>query len=1146
MRPSLTGVVVLALLAAACGRSGSGARTAEMGGFRAAGVGAGADPTVHPARLLPEVVDEPTTYGSEAGGGTRAITAGLRVVTSPKGAIVAAEDRLPHAPQSTLALPDRLGGGFLFLVGTTLWRADRWLGPVKPIFTSPQPVQAIVPGLDRVYVRAQNAVLAIDGRNGHVLDLGPWPASPHVASYAAADGWRAAAVTDLRGVVATFDAGATWRALDLPIEPKQVVVSSDNLAIGGFETGKSEVWYELRSDGSLARLGSAPREVKTRLSPTPPPRPTYGGFAPAVVFPSPTASATAPRPGSTAEPERSREEVPQTDTDKDDLAAKTFGKRPLATAIEDGWPLTDGTAVIARDGSLARVRLSDGALIELVRDAFPLKPARCHPLTLTRPTAVGAFGFVCGEPRGTTVLYAYEPLAGRLAEIKRFDKPRVVTSSGNGALAVRGPCAEDGNPSPPARPEPVKLEKIDKAKDDDRDAAKGAKAKDVKPTAAKAEPTEPKAPEPKAVANKESAPASEVHPYCVLGHDDTWREIHVRGDIGGERVVVLADGRIVVVSPPQGLGTPARITILDKGRASTAPVTFPRVDNDVGRALRFGLWMDGFEERRPGVVGGWIEAGGAMLGIEIALDGKATPGQFIRDAGLPFVSGRYGLGWTASRRGYETTDGGMTWANIDLPDPLVPVSKVERRACGPVGCIAHGWLRVGWGEPKRPPPSPAPPPYRGATASLTIPQVQLSCEPLAAMPPAAPAQRPRPPAQPAEPQPRIRFGALGGPPVLGTFNGLSELPSFFSQPAQVLRDGERGMNVDVRDLVDRYPNVGSLARVYGWGPKTGEWETLGRWQVKWLSPFNGWQDVRASLPAPPPQMILDMTRAATTYYGSYGVTNSTFQIAPGDDAGHALLVGKRVVRSEGVMYELEADRAPVEVRRGDGEPFGEIEGIVRAAGRWFVATPPAQGTASPVTVIWQVEGAIARELARIPRATNGAQSSSGRTKLARRSDGRAIALVVDGQPTAERSTAVRWALPIDLESGAVGEPEPLGYVDLAGRTLDACTDDIVGWVLDTSVPSTTVRMRVPQGTGSINGVLARLRLTSARACIERLAGIYDGQSQERAAQLTRAGAAPRTGAALRPGEMLVSAMSAQTRFPLKCTVLPERSTTTAK
>ena len=142
---------------------------------------------------------------------------------------------------------------------------------------------------------------------------------------------------------------------------------------------------------------------------------------------------------------------------------------------------------------------------------------------------------------------------------------------------------------------------------------------------------------------------------------------------------------------------------------------------------------------------------------------------------------------------------------------------------------------------------------------------------------------------------------------------------------------------------------------------------------------------------------------------------SEYQFAPGDDAAHALLVGKRLVRSESVLFELEADRAPVEVRRADGEPLGEIEGIVRASGRWLFATPPGTGTAAPTTTIWQIEGAVARELVRVPRAMNelpNAGPTGARTKLARRSDGRAIGLVVEGQPSVDRASNVcqRWPI----------------------------------------------------------------------------------------------------------------------------------------
>ncbi len=1089
-------VVGAALLLAAC-HGGTGARSADMHSFHGAFVGAPLDPTVRPARLLPAAVDESVSYGAESGGGVRGLTAGLRVVTMPKGALAVADDRLPAAPQVTTPLPERLGGGFLFTLGATVWRADRWLGPAKPIFTASASVQAILPGLDRVYLRVQNGTIAVDGRDGKVLDLGPYPASPQVSSYAAADGWRAAAVSDLRGVVATFDAGATWRIVDLPIDPKQVVVANDSLAVAGFENGKTEAWFELRADGGVARLGGPPRDVKTKITPT--------------VLGAPPSRFTPPK---AAEPAAVDAE-PRAET-AEDFAVKTFGKHALAAAIEDGWPLTDGTAVVARDGALARIRLSDGALTEVVRDAFPFSPATCHPVTLTRKNASGAFGFVCGEPRGTTIIYAYEPLRGRLSELKRFDRPRVVTSSGNGALAVRGPCAIDGEPTPAARPEPAQLK-------DDEPAADTSDAK-----TSKSEPTPKKAP----TLPKPAPIASTVHPYCVLGHDDTWCEIHVRGDTGTERIVVLADGRIVVLTPPESLGAPARLTLLDHGQARTLPVVFPKVTTDVARMLRLGFWLDGFEERRPNVVGGWIEAGGAMLGVEIALDGNAVPGSFVRDAGLPFVAGRYGLGWSASRRGYETTDGGMTWTSLDLPDALVPTAKVDRRACGPVGCLANGWLRVGWGEAKRDPTPSAPPAYRPA-AALALPTIALACEPLA---PPAPAPRaivphPAPGAGTGGPaSPRVSFS--GGPPVLGTFNGLLELPPFLHQPAPAFLEPDRGINIDVHELAERYPNLGPLARVYGWGPKTGDWETLGHWQVRWLSPFAGWPEVHTSLTVAPPAPIIDLTRGAG-YQWSGGLT---WQLATGDDAAHAMLVGRRR-GTDVLLFELEADRAPLEVHRADGEPFGDVEALVRAGGRWLVATAPMATTGAPVSIVWQVEGGVARELARIPRAlgesveTRSSFGQSSKTKLARRSDGRAVGFVVDGQPTADRAVSVRWVLPIDLESGAVGEPESLGYADLAGRTLGPCTDDQAGWTVDSAL-SASVKLRFSSGQGSVTNVFGRLRLSGDRACVERLAGTY-GEQSPGSAQLSREGILGKSNT-VRSGEVLVTVMSAQTRYPLRC------------
>jgi hypothetical protein len=1129
MRASRTvPLLVVAAVLAACGGGAKSARSPDGGSFRVIGVGASADPTVHGARLLPEVVDDAQGYGNEPGGGLRAITAGLRVVTTHEGAIIAADDRLPQAPQLTSALPDRLGGGFLFVLGTTIWRADHWLDTAKPIFASLQAIQAIVPGLDRVYVRAQNAYLAIDGKTGDVLDLGPWPASPFVSGFAAADGWRAAAVTDLRGVVATYDAGATWRALELPMEPRQVLVSGDALAIGGIENAKTEAWFEARADGTVARLSGAPREAKGKsMLPTPGSGRTYfpggypggypgGGFPGGVVVqaPVPAASSQGAASGRATTPLDSPP-APQEESVQN-AGIRIFGRRPLAAAIEDGWPLTDGTAVVARDGALGRVRLSDGALTEVAQGAFPLKPARCHPLSLSRPNAIGAFGFVCGEPRGATAIYAYDPLHGRLTELRRFDRPRVVTSSGNGALAVRGPCAEDGDASATPR-EPTRIETKT-----DAGAGDGGLARiDGKIEASIVAPDK----------------SDGVHPFCIFGHDGSWREVHVRGDVGGERVIVLADGKIAVISPPLGQTAPARITLLDKGRATTLPVAFPKVSADVARVLRLGVWLDGFEERRPDVVGGWIEAGGAMLGIEIALDGHATPGQFIRDAGMPFVSGRYGFGWTASRRGFETTDGGMTWTSLELAEPLVAVNKVERRACGPIGCLAAGWLRVGWGEPKKTPVPAAPPPHR-PTVTVSPPQLSLACDATTAPMPAPPPPKTKGPTVPTPPT--VTRRTFGGPPVLATtgIGGVTDMPAFFAQQAPPLRESERGMPFEVQDLPEHFPRLGSLARIYAWGPKGGDWDTQGKWQVRWLSPFAAWPETRSSLPVVPPPTMLDYTKQSSMFGGMggsyYSGYSGIFSMATGDDPSHALLIARRTSRTEMTPIELEADRAPVEIHRADGEPFLEIDAVTRAAGRWFLATPPPTGATTQVTTIWQVDGAVARELVRISRAAVETGRPTG-TRLARRADGRAIGLVVDGQPTVERNTPTRWVLPIDLETAQLGEPEPLGYADLAGRTLEACTDDFTGWSFDTSLPG-TVRIKLPQGSGSMHSLYARLRLTTTRACIERIAGTYDGQTLERAAQLMRGGARVSSGSTTKPGELIATALAAQARYGLRCTV----------
>ena len=501
-----------------------------------AGLRGATDPTVRGARLFPEHLDDTHGWGTDAGGGLRSIVGGVRLVSMPDGAIAVARDRLPATPSCVAVLPIRLGGGFLFGIGPRLWRATTWLGRADGLFTSSAPVAEILIGLDRVYLRgARGSLLGLDPLTGTPLGLGPLPQSPAIGRLAAIDAWRAVAIADLRGAMITLDAGSTWRPLPLPIEPTHVVALRDSIAIGGFDRNHQVEWWDVTTDGVLGRFSSA--------------EPRSGEPAQPVANPGPSALAGPP----------TRRTL--------NSATRSFGLLPLKSAIEDGWPLSDGTALVARDGTLARVQLTDGALVEAVADAFPLKPARCHGISLASAREPGDFGFVCGEPLGATIVYRWDAASARLAELHRFGTPREVLAFGNGALGVRGPCAS---------------------------STPGDGAGDTGAT------------------GSEQA-------WCLMAPGAAWQERRFPVDA---RLVVLSDGRVVLVQPPRGGDlASARLTIIDGPRVSEVPIVPSPLRSEVAPALRTGIWMDGFEERRPGVVGGWIDAAGSIVGIEIAASG---------------------------------------------------------------------------------------------------------------------------------------------------------------------------------------------------------------------------------------------------------------------------------------------------------------------------------------------------------------------------------------------------------------------------------------------------------------------------------------------------------------------------------------------
>jgi hypothetical protein len=305
-----------------------------------------------------------------------------------------------------------------------------------------------------------------------------------------------------------------------------------------------------------------------------------------------------------------------------------------------------------------------------------------------------------------------------------------------------------------------------------------------------------------------------------------------------------------------------------------------------------------------------------------------------------------------------------------------------------------------------------------------------------------------------------------------------------------------------------------VAMVYTWGPPSGDWDKVGRWEVRWRSLWGGCSAASGPAPWPSPD-------AAARALGRAGGSGAPLTLVSGDDASRALLV----VRRSGGGFDLaalDAARPPREIHRADGDVFPDIEAALQFGGRWYVASAQGSSQAS-ATVVWQVDGDSAREIARLPRAGPEGRSN---VHLARRAEGRAIGVAIEGRPDATKPARL-WVDSIDPETGEVGEPEPLAPLDFGGGPLAACTGDDDGWQVESSYAG-NVDLDVGPGPGlSLQAPIVAMRLSATRACVARFAGFGADDTPPVAA----GSPTPRL-----PGGRLidVSLASGKTQTPFRC------------
>jgi hypothetical protein len=556
--------------------------------------------------------------------------------------------------------------------------------------------------------------------------------------------------------------------------------------------------------------------------------------------------------------------------------------------------------------------------------------------------------------------------------------------------------------------------------------------------------------------------------YCVYGPDEKLRELEIQGDTESVRIVALQNGQTLLVSPPKGTLQNTRITLLSNGKASTVAVSFSALRADVMRILEKGTWLDGFEERAPGKVGGWVEHNGLYVGLEIDSAGEAKVGQVLADAGVSAVSGRYGLHWSSVRRGFQTTDGGLNWTAIEQPDSVnAPSSNGANglrgeHVCSASGCMGEGWIRVGWGEPKAATqPATATPP---APPSLTS-SGRLRCEPLA-LPAIARTIPGKPKGDDEDDRPRDH-----------------KRSEFHGRAMPKLRPEWNVATSELYAPQERYSRSAPLGRLVAWTPKDGDWATQASFVVQWLSPFEDSSHVRTSAVSKLPSSLKDLVVQRNAMSAIIGDT----RISVSEDSDHALLTSRSWTRRNRVVFTVSKQQTFEEVRREDGEDFDEIEASVFHEGRWFVAV-----TESDETKLFVIETGVAKLVSRAPR--NGVTRLP--VRLAKLHESGNVLFALEAPARGSEGTE-QWLLQSSLTNTPPVALAPKAQAFGVLGSLNVCKSTMKAYAYDGMTESSLpYNLEIVDAQDKLQGTAhtlsAHVQLSKTNApCIARLSGTLD-------------------------------------------------------
>ncbi len=272
------------------------------------------------------------------------------------------------------------------------------------------------------------------------------------------------------------------------------------------------------------------------------------------------------------------------------------------------------------------------------------------------------------------------------------------------------------------------------------------------------------------------------------------------------------------------------------------------------------------------------------------------------------------------------------------------------------------------------------------------------------------------------------------------------------------------------------------------------------------------------------------TLATPTPWSSYAAATEAFGLGASasivslyallDPGGAAVLVARRGENRSDV-YGL-APSEPVVPFHAAGEAYlPDPVSVARIGSRWFLL---ANGPGASL-IVQRVDGDSVQTLARLPRL-----GRSDAPRLIHRVRSVGLGLLVNGATSLGNPVHDWSVLPLDPDTGGLGDPVRLVGSDLDGLPLRTCEADEDGWWVD-AVPTSLPSLQIPRWPDvRLNSLELRMRLGSSSACVDAIAAHADGISTDGGG-----GTAGSTAGAVR---LIASDRNKARRWELQCQASP--------